>query len=138
MSTAPILVIGLGCRQGCSAEQLLTLIENSLDQAGIALSAISALASIDHKRHEPGLRQLAARLNLRLEVFSAKQLAPYVQQLSHRSEIAFEQTGCLGIAESAALALAEQLSGATPKLLITRQKSPLATFALASIGQNPR
>ena len=36
------------------------------------------------------------------------------------------------------LALAEQLGGAAASLVITRQKSPGATFALASIEQNPR
>ena len=75
-STSPILVIGLGCRQGCSTQELLTLIEQSLGRAGIALSAVSALASIDRKRLEPGLLQLAAQLNLGFEVFSAQQLAP--------------------------------------------------------------
>ena len=136
--TAPILVIGLGCRQGCSAEELLSLIEGSLARAGIALSAVRALASIDLKRQEPGLLQLAAQLNVGFEVFSAGQLAPYAPQLSHHSDIAFEQTGCLGIAESAALALAEQLGGAPADLLITRQKSPVATFALACVMQKPR
>ena len=136
--TAPILVIGLGCRQGCSAEELLSLIESSLAQAGIALSAISALASIDLKRQEPGLLQLAAQLKLGFEVFTAEQLAPYASLLSHRSTIAFEHTGCFGIAESAALALAEQLAGAPATLRVTRQKSPAATFALASFEQKPR
>ena len=138
MSTAPVLVIGLGCRQGCSAEELLRLIEQSLAGAGIALSAVHALASIDLKRQEPGVLQLAAQLNLGFEVFSAEQLAPYAPRLSHSSAIAFEHTGCFGIAESAALALAEQLGGVPAKLLITRQHSPAATFALACVGQNPR
>ena len=137
-STEPVMVIGLGCRQGCSAQALLALIEHSLAQAGIALSAVRALASIDLKRQEPGLLQLATQLNLKFEVFSAGQLAPYAPYLSHRSGIAFEQTGCFGIAESAALALAEQLAGTSADLLITRQKSPAATFALACVAQKPR
>ena len=136
--TAPILVIGLGCRQGCTAAELLSLIERSLARAGIPLNAVRALASVDLKRLEPGLLQLAARLELELEVFSAQQLAPYAPQLSHRSNLVFEKTGCFGIAESAALALAERFAGAPATLLITRQKSPGATFALACFEQNPR
>ncbi|MCF6763231.1 cobalamin biosynthesis protein [Pseudomonas fragi] len=132
--TVPSLVIGLGCRRGCSAQELLALIEDSLSQAGIALSAIRALASIDLKLHEPGLRHLATRLNLELEVFSAAQMAEFAPQLSHRSAIALAQTGCSGIAESAALALAAKLSGAPAMLLITRKKSSMATFALACAG----
>ncbi|PTU01742.1 cobalamin biosynthesis protein CobE, partial [Pseudomonas sp. HMWF031] len=48
------------------------------------------------------------------------------------SQIAFERTGCYGVAESAALALAEQLTQTPAKLLITRQKYAQATLALAS------
>ena len=128
---APSLVIGLGCRRGCSAQALLALIEDSLSQAGIALSAIRALASIDLTRHEPGLLQLATELNLELELFSAAQMAEFSPRLSHRSATAFAQTGCFGIAESAALALATQLAGAPAALLITRKKTSMATFALA-------
>lgn len=128
---APSLVIGLGCRRGCSAQALLALIEDSLSQAGIALSAIRALASIDLKRHEPGLLQLATELNLELELFSTAQMAEFSPRLSHRSATAFAQTGCFGIAESAALALATQLAGAPAALLITRKKTSMATFALA-------
>lgn len=138
LSTVPILVIGLGCRQGCSAEQLLALIEDSLGQAAISLDAVRALASIEHKREEPGLIQLAAQLNLPLRVFSAEQLAPYAPRLSQRSTVAFEQTGCFGVAESAALALAEHLGGTPASLLIPRTHSSVATFALALAEHKPR
>ena len=138
VAPGPILVIGLGCRQGCSAVHLIALIKQSLDKAGLALSAISALASIETKQHEPGLLQVAAQLNFRLEVFSAEQLAPFSSRLSHHSTIAFEHTGCYGVAESAALALAEQLGDGPASVLITRQKSSAATFALACARQKPR
>ena len=134
-STAPILVIGLGCRQGCSVDDVLTLIEHSLSHAGIAISELSAMASLDRKADEPGLTQLAEQLNLAFEVFSAQQLAPFASRLSQRSERVFEQTGCWGIAESTALALAEHLSGAPARLLITRQSTAMATFALACAEQ---
>ncbi|MNY81353.1 cobalamin biosynthesis protein CbiG [compost metagenome] len=63
--------------------------------------------------------------------FSSEQLAGYHPRLSHHSDIAFERTGCYGVAESAALALAEQLANAPAKLLIPRQKYAQATLALA-------
>ena len=133
-ASAPVLVMGLGCRQGCSADDLWALIEASLWEAGIALNAICGLASIEHKRAEPGLIELGARLALPLTVFSAERLAPYAPQLSQRSAVAFEQTGCFGVAESSALALAGQLAGTPARLLITRKHSPVATFALACAG----
>ncbi|NWD72836.1 cobalamin biosynthesis protein [Pseudomonas gingeri] len=136
--TVPVLAIGLGCRQGCSASTLQALLEQALQAHGINLESIKGLASIDGKKTELGLLELAQRLNLPLVFFNAAELAPYQTRLSHRSNLAFEQTGCYGVAESAALALAEQLGQARANLLISRQKNPMATFALAWTGQNPR
>lgn len=125
----PTRIVGLGCQRGCSADQLLELIQQSLHRAGLSLDDVSALASIDLKAQEPGLLQLASRLDLPLKCFNASELVVHEAQLSHRSEVAFTHTGCHGVAESAALALASESGPA--QLLITRQKSPQATFALA-------
>lgn len=134
MSAEPILVIGLGCQRGCPASTLRALLDETLLAQGIELHQVRALASIDLKRDEPGLLELAAQLALPLTCFSARQLAGYEQRLSHRSEIAFERTGCYGIAESAALALADQLGTTPATLLITRQKGPKSTLALAVVA----
>lgn len=131
ISAAPTLVVGLGCQRGCPVSMLRALLDQALQAHHIELQAIKALASIDLKRDEPGLIELATQLALPLLYFSSEQLAGYQPQLSHRSQIAFERTGCYGIAESAALALAEQLAQAPAKLLIPRQKYAQATFALA-------
>ena len=130
-STAPTLVVGLGCQRGCPVSTLRALLDQALQAHQIGLHQIKALASIDLKRDEPGLIELAAQLALPLMYFSSEQLAGYQPQLSHRSDIAFERTGCYGVAESAALALAEQLAQAPAKLLISRQKYAQATLALA-------
>lgn len=129
--TAPTLVVGLGCQRGCPVSTLRALLDQALQAHKIELRAIKALASIDLKREEPGLIELAEQLALPLMYFSSEQLAGYQPQLSHRSDIAFERTGCYGVAESAALALAEQLTKAPAKLLISRQKYAQATLALA-------
>ncbi|MCU1752085.1 cobalamin biosynthesis protein [Pseudomonas sp. 6D_7.1_Bac1] len=128
---APTLVVGLGCQRGCPASTLRALLDQALQAHHIELQAIKALASIDLKHDEPGLIELARQLALPLMYFSSEQLAGYQPQLSHHSQIAFERTGCYGVAESAALALAEQLAQAPAKLLIPRQKYAQATFALA-------
>ena len=131
ISTAPTLVVGLGCQRGCPVSTLRALLDQALQAHKIELHQIKALASIDLKREEPGLIELAEQLALPLQYFSCEQLAVYQPQLSHRSDIAFERTGCYGVAESAALALAEHLAQAPAKLLISRQKYAQATLALA-------
>jgi cobalt-precorrin 5A hydrolase len=125
------LVVGLGCQRGCDVHTLLALFDTALAEGGIERQHITALASIDRKQDEPGLLALARMLNLPLQCFSAEQLAMYEGRLSHKSAVAFAHTGCYGIAESAALALTEQLSHAPGRLLITRKKTAQATFALA-------
>ncbi|MBF3094532.1 cobalamin biosynthesis protein, partial [Pseudomonas aeruginosa] len=57
-----LLIAGIGCRRGCSAEHLRALLERTLGEHGHSLADLDALASIDGKRDEPGLRQLATLL----------------------------------------------------------------------------
>ena len=131
VSTAPTLVVGLGCQRGCPVSTLRALLDQALQAHQIEIHQVRALASIDLKRDEPALIELAEQLGLQVMYFSSEQLAGYQTQLSHHSDIAFERTGCYGVAESAALALAEQLANAPAKLLIPRQKYAQATLALA-------
>jgi cobalt-precorrin 5A hydrolase len=128
------LVVGLGCQRGCEVHTLLALFDDALVKGGIERQQVMALASIDNKQNEPGLLALAALLDLPLQCFSAQHLATFEDRLSHKSEVAFAHTGCYGIAESAALALAEHLANAPARLLINRKKSSQATFALACAG----
>lgn len=130
-----VWVVGLGCQRGCPASVLLGLIEVCLLEHRIALSDITALASIDSKSTEPGLLALAEQLQLPIAFFSADELAVFEPQLSHRSQVAFDHTGCYGVAESSALAMASRSSGSPVKLLIERRHCSRATFALA--GHDP-
>ncbi|SDQ83061.1 cobalt-precorrin 5A hydrolase [Pseudomonas cannabina] len=126
------LVVGLGCRRGCSAATLRELIENNLHAIDLEIDSISALASIDLKDQEPGLIELAAQLSVPLVFFNAAQLVAWELHLTHRSAQVFQTTGCHGVAEGSALALAAQLGDGTARLVIERQKSAQVTFALAT------
>lgn len=126
-----MLVVGIGCRSGCAALQLLELVESGLHELGLETGAIGAVASIDLKGAEPGLLALAEHLQVPLILLSATTLLPYEAQLTHRSALAYARTGCHGVAESAALAAASQLARAPARLVITRRQSAHATFALA-------
>lgn len=123
----PTYYAGLGCQRNCPADMMANLLDTTLAQHGLTRGDLAGLASIDLKANEPGLQQLAADLGLPLVVFSAAQLAPFEPLLTHRSATAFTHTGCHGVAESAALALA----GVGGELRITRQKNAQATLALA-------
>lgn len=132
MST-PALFAGFGCRRGCPVETLAVLLRQTLTQHGLALNALHGVASIRHKAREPGLLALAERLGLPLICFDAEHLLGFEPLLSQRSAAAFAQTGCWGVAESTALALAGARF-ATPRLLVPRQILGGATLALAYGG----
>lgn len=125
------LYAGLGCRRGCLARELAALLQQTLFAHHLPASALAGLASIDLKADEPGLHELARQLGLPLVFFSAAQLAPFESRLSHRSPTAFALSGCHGVAESAALALAEQRGGANAALRLPRTVQGAATLALA-------
>jgi len=125
------LFVGLGCRRGCPADTLARLLEQTLKAHDLPLSAVAGLASIDLKHDEPGLQQLARRLKVPLLFFSAAQLATFEHRLSHRSTIAYQHSGCYGVAESAALALAEHVAGPA-QLRVTRTLLADASLALAT------
>jgi len=129
-ATLPALYAGFGCRRGCPADTLENLLRQALADHGLALSALRGIASIALKVDEPGLQQLAKRLGLPLLLYDAGQLQPYEPLLSHRSAIAHAHSGCWGVAESAALAMASQHLG-TARLRVTRQVLGPATLALA-------
>ncbi|MDE1166569.1 MAG: cobalamin biosynthesis protein [Pseudomonas sp.] len=132
------LVAGFGCQKGCPAEVLGSLLQATLLRFNLQGAELLGLASLDIKQHEPGLQALAEQLQRPLSFFSAAQLLPLEPLLSHRSAVAFAHTGCHGVAESAALALAQRLGGQPASLLVTRQKNAQATLALVQIPHDPR
>ncbi|MHC6225471.1 cobalamin biosynthesis protein [Pseudomonas sp. X10] len=127
---SPALYAGIGCRRGCPASELGDLLHQALDTHGLPLAALKGLASIDLKSDEVGLRQLADELGLPLVFFSAAQLAHFEARLSHRSTTAWRHSGCWGVAESAALAMATRHEGHAI-LQVPRRVQGQATLALA-------
>lgn len=83
--------VGMGCRRGTPAASLRTLLEEVLTQEGISEKAVCALCTIDLKKDEPGLQELAREWNAPLLTYSAQKLAqvpgdfsssPFVEQVT--------------------------------------------------------
>ncbi len=127
------VVAGLGCRSGCSVEDLLSLLLHSLQAHGLTVDNLAGLASIAHKQSEPGLLALAQRLALQLSCFSSEELLPY-QHRVQGSPLTLAATGSPAVAEPCALALAERLGGQPARLLGEKTRNASATCALASIA----
>lgn len=130
-SGAQLYVAGLGCRRGCSRIELEALLHHALREHGLAIAALSCLASSERKTDEPGLHELAAHLQLPLALLSAAELAPYDAALSEASPLSKLLTGSAGLAEASALAQAESLSDGKARLLCRKLRSANATCAIA-------
>ncbi|MDH0288017.1 cobalamin biosynthesis protein [Pseudomonas sp. GD04087] len=127
------LVAGLGCRRGCSLDELRELLRDTLVEAGLDESDLTALASATLKADEEGLKALAAALDLPLALFTPQQLATCEPRLEQPSETVRTSTGAASVAEAAALLQAEAQAGAPARLLVGKRRSDQATCALAFI-----
>ncbi len=127
----PARVAGMGCARGTDAAHLGALLEQALARADWTTAELTALASLDLKADEPGLRALAARLRVPLVTYPATRLQALAPRLANPSSVVAAAVGCPGVAEAAALACAEDHAGAPARLVVEKIKSDQATVALA-------
>ena len=100
----PVLSVGVGCRRGVSAEEILTRITSSVNEIGASLKAIAGIYSIDLKADELGLIEAAKSLRVPFITFSAEQLqAVTIQNNLTRSNFVKEKIGVDGVCEAASL-----------------------------------
>jgi cobalt-precorrin 5A hydrolase len=122
---SPRVAIGVGCRLGCEAEAIETLVRQALDR--VPNLAPIGLFTIADKRGDSGLTEAAGRLGLDLSFLprgALRDQAPFVRTRSSGSETQF---GVPSVAEAAALAG----SGPGAVLLVTRIVQGGATCAIA-------
>jgi len=126
-------VAGLGCRRGCETAELAELLDHVLDESGAPRAALIGLASLQRKCAEPALRELARQRALPLAGFDEATLASYTNRLETPSVRVRQATGCAGIAEAAALALADRWGDAPGELRVGKRVSARASIALAEV-----
>ncbi|MEV0599091.1 cobalamin biosynthesis protein [Streptomyces sp. NPDC050315] len=98
------LTVGIGARPGVPAEELTALVGAVLAEAGLPLAAVRALATVDARAREPGLRAAAALLGVELLAYPPAVLASV--PVPHPSDTVLAAAGTPSVAEAAALAAA--------------------------------
>ncbi len=121
------LVLGVGCERGADADEAIGLAEAALKESGVSRHCLAAIGSLDLKADEVAIHAAAAHFGVPARFFSAIELEAQASRLANPSEVVFAETGCHGVAEGAALALA----GAGGALLVEKRKSKRVTAALA-------
>ena len=120
----PSLVVGVGCSRGTGADEILSLLDSSLEEAALSKESVAALASIDVKGDEPGLLEAAERLGVPVRFHTAEMLS--AMEPPNPSEVVRGAVGTPSVAEAAVL-----VSGA--ELVVEKRKSEMATVAVGRL-----
>ena len=132
-----MIAIGIGCRRGVAASDVVALVREALARlpqtlsfpGGEAEPGRTSLFTLADKQDEAGLTVAARTLDLPLAFLDRAVLALVVGEARSCSRRVEEMFGLPGVAETAALAGAGQ--GAV--LLVPKLASPTVTCAIAGV-----
>lgn len=96
------VVVGVGSRRGVSAESVLAIIDEALGAAGRTRNDVRALATIDLKADEPGIREAARTLGVVLRIVDRKRIRD-LQEALREPTFAEEVTGVAAVCVPSAL-----------------------------------
>lgn len=133
----PVYSVGMGCERGCPSDHLAELLSSCLSQASLELAQVQDINSIDIKADEVGLITLGKHLDKPFNTYDAAALNTVDDLLSTRSDYVFSVVGVNGVAESAALYAAQQITGEAAELVLVKQKTARATCAIARSYPKP-
>ena len=119
------VAIGVGCRKGCSADAIESLVRHALGRTPTAIPL--ALFTLIDKCNEAGLVEAAKRLGFDLVYLSRETLRDRENGIQTRSPLAQSRFGIPSVAEAAALAGA----GPASILIVPRVAKGGATCAIA-------
>ena len=119
------LIVGLGCRRGASVETLAGALREGLARCGASLEAVRLLASVDIKKDEAGLLELARRVQIPLRFISSEAIRRASLDVQ-ASEAARRHLDLPAVAEPAAL-----LAGCRTRLILPRTVVEGVTVAVA-------
>jgi cobalt-precorrin 5A hydrolase len=127
-----VIAVGLGCRAGCSVEDVLCALATALASNDCPISQVHAFYTAYFKGGEAGLLAAADRLQRPLVLLSFEQLRAQTDRILTPSTKVMAEFQLPAVAEAAALAGAALSFACTrARLLGPRQIAGGATCALA-------
>ncbi|GLS38421.1 cobalamin biosynthesis protein CbiG [Mesorhizobium tianshanense] len=125
-----MMVAGIGSRKGVSQQEVLAAIESALETHGLAMTALSALATASLKQDEPAIFSAGRELALPVIVVEDAALKAAASRAISHSDLSQERAGTPSVSEASALAAAGQAA----KLLGPRTVLGPVTCAIAISG----
>ncbi|MFZ5450188.1 MAG: cobalt-precorrin 5A hydrolase [Thermodesulfobacteriota bacterium] len=120
------LVAGMGCHKGTPPEKLIDFIKQTFHQEGLSLLSLKALATIEAKKEEPGLRLAARSLGVEFLWFTAEELE--AMPAPNPSKRVARHVGVESVSEAAAL------KAGGVELIVPKRKVACATLAIARVA----
>lgn len=119
------LAAGIGCNRNTPKEEMQSLLQQVLQDFGLAEKSLAAIASISIKRDEAGLLELSRDLALPLQFFD-KEALKQANGIQRPSAVVEKHTGVQSVCEAAAI-----LSTKQGNLIVPKHSTPNVTVAIA-------
>jgi cobalt-precorrin 5A hydrolase len=119
------VIVGIGCRKGVKAPEIIEAVDAALRKAGLARDDIRLIASADIKRNEEGLLAAAQLLGIPLRFISSEEIRSSGRKFT-RSAFVEKKVNLPAVAEPDAI-----LAGRRARLILPKMTSGPVTVALA-------
>lgn len=121
-----VIVLGVGCNRGTSAEEIESVIQETLAELKFSIKSVKALCTIDLKRDEPGLLAVVKKYGWKFVTYSPEQLNSV--PIEQPSEAVYKYTGAYGVCEPAV-----KLYTGVDRLDLVKKKSGNVTIAVGRL-----
>ncbi len=125
----PVLWIGIGCERNTSKELIANSLNNLLESRNLSKYSIAGLATVDIKKDEKGILELAEEKNLPIKFFSKEDLSTII--VPNPSRVVEKEIGTPSVAEASCLLAAGEESKLLEEKKIFKNQSGAVTFAVA-------
>lgn len=123
-----VICLGIGCNRGTNMVEIEKVIIDTLEELAFSIDSVKGICSIDLKKDEKGLLELAKKHGWEMRFFEARELNKV--KITAPSETVLKYTGAYGVSEPAAMLY----SGAS-KLEVVKKKSGNVTISVAIIEE---
>ncbi|MBZ9673715.1 cobalamin biosynthesis protein [Mesorhizobium sp. ES1-3] len=128
-----MMVAGIGSRKSVTVQEVLAAIETALEAQGLAMSALSALATAALKKDEDAIAAAGRKLNLPVIIVDEATLEAASPRTLSNCSLSRDLAGTPSVSEASALAVA----GKGGSLLGPRTVLGAVTCAIAISGDAP-
>lgn len=122
-----VIVLGMGCNRGTSAEEIEQVISTVLEELRFSIQSVKALCTIDLKKDEQGLLAVCEKYGWEFVCYTPEELNE--MPIEEPSDTVYKFTGAYGVSEPAC----KRYSG-LDTLVLTKRKSGNVTISVGVLA----